>query len=303
VIRFPAMGTTVAFQAVGVPPAAAEAAARDLVEQIEAQLSRFRPDSDISRLSRSAGAWIPVGEHTLAVLTAAIELRSATEGLFDPTAGAGPAPQPRPGAAGSPGLVEVDLAAGRARVDRPVDLGAIGKGYAADQLIELARGLGAVAGFASVGVSSVSVFGRRPAGGPWRIGLRSPGEGANVSFGTINLTEGALATSGFDQQGRHIRDPRTGRPAHSEVLQVTVTAATGLVAEAYSTAIAVGGVSLAARLCEPSEAGCVLVTAESVLVSANLRAAFTPGPQPPPKQDASTEERSNGGVFGGIGSL
>jgi thiamine biosynthesis lipoprotein len=279
-IRFAAMGTTVAYQLVGVSPgaarAAAQSAAQSLIEQIESQLSRFRPDSDVSRLNRAAGTWTPVGDHTLAVLGAATELRQSTSGLFNPLAGALPLPgqPPTEPAAGS---LQLDIAAGQARLDGPIDLGGIGKGYAADQLIQLARELGASAALASVGVSSISVFGERPSGGPWRIGLRAPGQPAKVSFGTMALDSGALATSGLDEQGQHIRDPRSGQAAQSEVAQATVTAASGMVAEAYSTALMVGGVPLAARLCGPGQAGCVLVTAESVLVSSNLRESFAAG--------------------------
>ncbi|MDR1117866.1 MAG: FAD:protein FMN transferase [Bifidobacteriaceae bacterium] len=308
------MGTlveaTARFPAAAPAPSAArlDSALRSLIGEVEGQLSRFLPDSDVARLARAAGAWTPVGEHTLAVLGAALAAREATEGLFDP------APPGR----------DLGLMAGsaQARVEPPggLDFGAIGKGYAADQALRLCLALGAEAALVAVGVSSISFHapdGRRP----WRIGVRAPGGGRREALGVLSLVTGAVATSSLDEQPGHIWDPRQEAPssradeavgreapdsfclatstlrdgaarricqlssaavpaAAVDMAQATVVAPDGMTAEACSTALMLGGIPLAARLTDRlPDAAAVLVTTETVLVSAALRDAFTPGAQ------------------------
>jgi thiamine biosynthesis lipoprotein len=248
-----------------------------LVEEIEAQLSRFRPDSDISRLNREPSRWLEVGAHTAAVLRAAVELRDLTGGLFDP-AMPGRAIEVE-GQAGGPARARL----GPVRRARPdgigrnwelgpsgIDLGGIGKGYAADTCLELCRRHGTESALVMVGVSSLAGAGERPGGGPWRIGLRSPGAGPDQSFGLVELAGGGLATSGLDEQRAHIIDPRNGRPADSGLLQATVLAPTAIAAEAYSTALKVGGTAPAAAW--PIDS--ILVTDTAIVVSPGAATRF-----------------------------
>jgi thiamine biosynthesis lipoprotein len=290
------MGTLVTLKFGGAAADSLAGEARTLIEEIEAQLSRFRPDSDVSRLSRRPGEWLAVGAHTALVLAEAARLREATEGLFDPAlpgrglevrhaggengqARAGHVPgqaaearlavevlnRGREGRAGKgrDGIVGVGGVTG-------IDLGGIGKGYAAEACLALCRRRGADSALVGVGVSSFAAMGERAGGGPWRIGLRSPGGGPNDALGVLELAGGALATSGVDEQAGHILDPTTGRSADSGILQATVLAATGMEAEAYSTALMVGGVAAAARWPVAS----VTVTADAVLASPSAR--FSP---------------------------
>ncbi|MDR1634904.1 MAG: FAD:protein FMN transferase [Bifidobacteriaceae bacterium] len=258
--------------------AALVAAVRQLVVEIEDELSRFRPESDISRLNRRPGEWLAVGPHTAAVLAEAARLRAQTQGLFDPALpgrGIGVRRRAAEGSAGTAVMVaEARLAAGGDSRDRRrgIDLGGIGKGYAADACLALCRQFSAASALVAVGVSSLAVMGERPGGGPWRVGIRAPGAGRDQVLGVIDLADGALATSSLDEQAAHIIDPRTGRPCDSDILQATVLADSGMVAEAYSTALLVGGTSCAARWPVDS----VTVTAEAVLVSAGARASFRP---------------------------
>jgi thiamine biosynthesis lipoprotein len=96
----------------------------------------------------------------------------------------------------------------------------------------------------NLGGSTLAAF-----GAPVAVDLRDPtGEGR--PWGSFALAGAALGTSGADQQGGHIVDPRTGRPARG-VLQATVVAASAREADALSTAVFVlgaeGGLALAAR--------------------------------------------------------
>ena len=157
-----------------------------------------------------------------------------------------------------------------------LDLGGIAKGYTADACRDLAVSMGARGVLVSVGTSSVSVFGTRADGSPWRAGLRDPNGAPTAVSGVVELPVGdmaSLSTSGdnlgpmgsvragaapdpvSDPHARetsretpggggrifdhHIIDPRTGYPAHAGVRQVSVVASSGVLAEALSTALLV----------------------------------------------------------------
>ncbi|MDR1441295.1 MAG: FAD:protein FMN transferase [Bifidobacteriaceae bacterium] len=276
---------------------------RELVREIEAELSRYRGDSDVSRLNRASGQWLEIGQHTAAVLAAAAAWRIATGGLFDPAMPGQPIDVDTP--PGQPPRARIGRPAGAKTVhqresalsgidlkgiDSGIDLGGIGKGYTADQILALCQRHGASSALVSLGTSSLAALGERPGGGPWRIGLRSPGADRDQALGVAELAGGALATSGIDEQGHHIIDPRTGRPAKAGVLQATVMAADGMTAEAYSTALVVGGPTGAWPSAPTGAAGpdrdgftvsgaavaWILVTAEAVLVSPGATSCFHP---------------------------
>jgi len=155
-LEFRAVGTTCAAAVTAGPRARrALAAARDEVSACEAALSRFDPASDLSRLNASAGAWTRVDRRLVEALRLALRAREDTGGLFDPTvlpalAAAGydrsfeqlVERAPRRAAGWRAGaLIELDEEAGCARLEpgAAVDLGGIGKGYAAMRAVDAMR--------------------------------------------------------------------------------------------------------------------------------------------------------------------
>jgi FAD:protein FMN transferase len=266
-LRFGAMGTacsvTVTMDARSAWPAErALAAARGEVAACERALSRFVPHSDLSRLNDAAGEWTRVDARLLAALTAAVAARAATGGRYDPTVlpamlAAGydrsfEQLRPRPPAplrgwrAGA--AIDVDLEAGAARIEEhaAVDLGGIGKGFAASRALAAMRAAwrGMPGAIVDLG-GDLAVLGQAPDGGPWRIGVadpRSPGDHLAI----LEVTSGGVATSGRDKRrfgpgGRlhHLIDPATGRPAELGPLAATVVARDAAEAEAHATALAV----------------------------------------------------------------
>ena len=200
----------------------------------EQALSRFDPQSDLSRLNRAGGSWIPVDERLVEALLAAIIARAETDGRFDPTilpalAAAGydrsfellgdrEATPIEGWRAGS--RIEVDRQAGTARLEEgaAVDLGGIGKGFAATRALGAMRAAWAGLTGALVDLGGdIAVWGKPPEGGPWRVDIAdSRGHGHPV--GTLELEGGGVATSGRDTRrfgpgGRlhHLIDPTTGR--------------------------------------------------------------------------------------------
>jgi FAD:protein FMN transferase len=231
---FRAMGTDVECLLDG-PPGDRFGAVEAEFARLEALLSRFRPDSELSLLN-AAGS-LEAGPDLLAVTRLALEARTRTQGLFDPTihdalVAAGydrsfeyvAADGPASAAAGCGGEVELDGTIVRLGTGVRLDLGGIAKGYAVDRAVEL---------LAPAGPCLVNAGGDLAvAGGAWPVAI----EGGSL---TLELSRGAVATSGRDRRRwrrggeelHHLIDPSTGRPAATDVLHATVVAPTAVEAE------------------------------------------------------------------------
>jgi thiamine biosynthesis lipoprotein len=237
--------------------AAIESARAEIV-RIERAFSRFRPDSIISRLNASAGKQaVQCDDETCALLDAADALYRSSEGLFDVTSGvlrrawrfglergSIPDAQALKPLLGLIGWDSVQREGNWVRMPRPgmeIDLGGIGKEYAADRVVRLWRALGVPHGLVNL-AGDVCVIGGHPDGRPWRLGVRHPRrEGALLA--ELPLRDGALATSGdyerymTDSQGRrhcHILNPRTGSSA-SHWQSISVVAPLAVVAGGFCT--------------------------------------------------------------------
>jgi thiamine biosynthesis lipoprotein len=256
---FQAMGTTVSYL---LPVEGSEQGAEliaDLFARWEAILSRFRPQSELTRLNRSAGQWVEVSELLYVVLTRALEAAAASDGLYDPTL----LPQlrqlgydrsfellERAGEAAHAGQeeeasvqqgeplesllggawrrIEVDPVKRRVRLPAgaQLDFGGIAKGMAIDTALGALRRRGLVPALVNAG-GDLAVAGLPPDGEHWAIAI--PGRRGGW---TIPLRRGALATSGIARRRwwrdgslrHHLLDPRTGLPATNGLWSVTVVA-------------------------------------------------------------------------------
>jgi thiamine biosynthesis lipoprotein len=276
--RFRAMGTSmeILLEAPDTPVArAAVAGGRREIARLEALLSRFRSDSELSRLNARRRAH--VGPDLLRVLGAALDLRRRTGGRFDPTVGRALAaagydrdfaavhddPRPPRPAAPAGGVVLLDPRGGWALLGPgiDVDLGAIAKGDAADRACAVVAGAGPC--LVNAG-GDIVVSGPRQ-DGPWPVALATPA-GELV----VDLARGALATSGVDRRrwsraGRtlhHAIDPRTGASAATDLFRATAVASTGAEADAIATALLVAGARGARRLADAWSVPAALVGAD-----------------------------------------
>lgn len=245
---FHAMGTDVELMVLGSEGDRWDAVEREF-ERLEQSMSRFRPDSELSRLNRDG--YIDGSPALIEVVSAALEARDRTGGLFDPTvhdalvlAGydrtfeevADVVPKASAGASCA-GEVVVDGRRITLGAGVRLDLGGIAKGYAVDRACEL---------LADAGPALVNAGGDVAVrGGSWPVGVET-------AAGTITLLleRGALATSGSDrrrwatEQGaaaHHLIDPRTGRPAETCVLRATVFADSAVEAEVLAKVAFLGG--------------------------------------------------------------
>jgi thiamine biosynthesis lipoprotein len=141
------------------------------------------------------------------------------------------------------GWHQVELEARQVRLPiagMELDLGGIGKEYAADRAAERCQAMGLVGGFVDLG-GDIRAIGPRADGAGWRLGIRDPRDEHKL-LGELTFAQGALATSGdyergFDVNGRrygHLLDARTGWPV-SHWSSVSVAAPNALAAGALAT--------------------------------------------------------------------
>jgi thiamine biosynthesis lipoprotein len=262
--RWPALGTSASVVVAdpGALPAARLAVEAELAA-IDLACSRFRGDSDLSRLNASAGRPVRVGPLLLEAITVALRAAALTDGIVDPTIGralilAGydrnfavlTDARRRLVARRVAGwrAVEVDEARSEVQVPRGVslDLGATAKALAADRAAAVAAAaVPAVGVLVNLG-GDIAVAGPPPAGG-WPVRVaddhRAPPEAPGQS---LTLASGGLATSSttvrrWAPDAHHIIDPRTGLPAVSRWRTVSIAAATCVDANIASTAAIVLG--------------------------------------------------------------
>jgi thiamine biosynthesis lipoprotein len=234
----------------------AAAAAISEIARIEARYSRYRPDSELSRINAvaTAGGDVEVDPETAGLITYAQACFRMSGGLFDITSGilrrawdfaAARLPEPDAISVLLPRIGFDRLIWQAPRLSFPIpgmeiDFGGLGKEYAADRAASVCRAMGIRHGFVDLG-GDIRFLGAESNGEPWRIGIRHP-RAPSTTMGEVALDAGAIATSGdyerfIEVEGRrycHILDPRTGWPAQG-LRSVSVIADDCLVAGTLAT--------------------------------------------------------------------
>lgn len=304
------MDTVMTHRAFGRHAAKALQAVKREAARLEGMLSRFLPESEIARINELAGnAPCSVSPETFDVLSCATELSAACQGMFDVTigplvdlwsTGRGALRPPADSEIrralslvdyGDLLLDQVRRTAGLRRAGQSVDLGGIGKGYAADRFIRVFREYRVSSAFTNIG-GNVSALGARPDGSAWRVGIQHPRQ-PDALIGLVSVKDKAVVTSGdyqrffADSEGNryhHILDPATGYPSKSGLAGVTVVADCSgngsMIADALSTAVFIAGLDGGVALIDQYPgAGAVLVDTEmSVWATQNLKGCFVAAP-------------------------
>jgi thiamine biosynthesis lipoprotein len=269
---FRAMGSPCELHLYGPSRAAIDTvaeAARALIERLEQKYSRYREDSALSAINRSAGdpAGVEVDEETALLLDYAATAHAQSGGLFDATSGSlRRVWDLKSGRV--PAQAEIDaqlekVGWHRARWDKPrfalpvagmeLDFGGFGKEYAVDLVADLCRARGVRHGMVDLG-GDLHAIGPHPDGKPWVVGIRDP-EDPQRAIASVGLFRAALATSGDYERCMvvdgvrytHILDPRTGWPIQGGLRSASVIADRCLVAGTATTIAMLKGARAGAR--------------------------------------------------------
>jgi FAD:protein FMN transferase len=203
----------------------------DLVDRLERDLSRFRPNSDIARINRlAAGESTRVAPTTLECLGIARQMFDVTAGAFDVSIGTGLA------------SLEIDMEESTVRATTDgvrVDLGGIGKGYAVDLMAELLEEWGLPVTLVHGGFSSMLALDPPADSDGWTLTLSDPDD-ASIVLERLTAQQTAFGASGV-RKGDHIVDPRSGEPVRGRraawlTLRRPQGTAAAAVADALTTA-------------------------------------------------------------------
>ncbi len=276
------MGTTFGITLVGPPPSLdlsdLESAIYAELEAVELSMSTYIETSEISRFNRFGGSdWYEVSSALCSVVDTAINISRASGGAFDVTVGAivniwGFGPGIRSNT--KPDQEQITSLLSFTGTDRiesdcmipalrkthgsvTIDLSAIAKGYAVDQVADLISNHGISNSLVEIG-GEIRISGHNKDENAWSIAVESPILGARSVNSVIELTDTAVASSGdyrnfFMHEGKmysHTIDPRTGYPIEHEAAAVTVIAECTMVADAWATALLVLGPDSGLRLAE-----------------------------------------------------
>lgn len=257
-----AMNTYMTFTAYGENSEAALESVKQKIKELESLWSVTDEDSEIYQANYSSGQFVQMSADTAALVSFALEMARKTEGALEPTLypvlrawGFTTEQKQVPSQEELDRLLslvdysQISLQGNRLTVPdgMELDLGAVGKGYAADLATEVLREQGIESALLSLG-GNIQAVGSRPDGTDWRIGIRAPWEKENL--GVFQVRDAAVVTSGGyenyfeDTQGNiywHIIDPSTGFPAHSGLQSVTIIGTDGKTCDALSTALFVMG--------------------------------------------------------------
>ena len=244
------------------------AALFDAVDQVDRQMSTWKPDSHLSRLNAlPADQWMDLPQELTEVLDTALHIGQQSRGAFDIGVGElvnawgfGPAglqaAAPETSALAQcthfPALdgLEIDRARRRVRKRLPItlDLSGIAKGYGVDALARCLDGFDVTRYLVGID-GEMRAKGLKPDGQAWAVAIEKPVRHVREVMGVMELNDAAIATSGdyrhwVEVQGQrysHTMNPLTGQPVRNRLTAVTVVMPSSMLADAWATALLVLG--------------------------------------------------------------
>jgi len=270
------------------------------IRRIEHLMSTWIPTSELSKVNAAAGKRpVPVGRENMEVLKDSLRMAELTEGGFNIAVGPavaawnvsqeGRIPSQEELDAVRPLIslsqIDLDETAGTVflkRMGMQIDVGGIGKGFAADLAVEVMKLSGATAGVVALS-GDIRTFGRMPDQEQFVFGIQHPRKEQGQILGRIALENEAVSTAGDYQRFimkdgiryHHILDPTTLQPARG-CQSVTVIAKDGVMADGLDTGIFVMGPEKGMALIEslPGVEGVIVNAQGEVMISSGLNTRF-----------------------------
>ncbi|HPQ00959.1 MAG TPA: FAD:protein FMN transferase [Termitinemataceae bacterium] len=272
------------------------------LREIEDRMSVNKTGTELDAVNEAAGrAPVPVHPDTYYVVEKALEYARVSGGAFDPTVGPlvklwgigtedahVPNPSEIEGALKKIDYKKVLLDSEHHTIyltekGMALDLGAIAKGFAADELAAMLRQWRIRRALIDLG-GNILVVGEKQDGTPWRIGVQDPRSGRGEYIGIVQIKrDKTTVTSGvyeryFEQNGKryhHILSTRNGYPVQNGLLSVTVVADRSIDADALSTTVFALGYEKGLSLLETLDVGGIFIFEnQEVAVTSNLSSQF-----------------------------
>lgn len=243
----------------------------EICETYEAQLSRTIETSEISLINNAKGAPVEVSEETIKVIEKGIYYGDLSSGAFDITIGsvtelwdfksANPKPptaEEITNAANHVNYNNISISGNTVRIMDPyskIDLGAIAKGYIADQIKKYLESEGVKHALINLG-GNVLAIGNKLDGSSFNIGIQTPFDPEATPITSVKIDDKSIVTSGTYQRYyeydnnlyHHIIDPSTGKPCNNGLRSVTIITDSSLTADALSTTCFVLGAEKGMKL-------------------------------------------------------
>ena len=296
----PLLGTVITAQAYGVNAEESLNLAFDRVREIEKKMSLHLAESQVGHINQNAGKKpVSISTDTYFVIQTALDYAEKTNGSFNPVIG---------------NIVELwGIGTENARIPSieeinmflpyldykqliltkdpytayltsdmiKLDLGAIAKGYAGDEMARILLENGVSSALLNLG-GNVVVIGKKPNNTPWSIGIQNPLEPERGELvGVLNIQDTSVVTSGsyerfFEQDGtryHHIMDPATGYPAENGIISSTIITPNSAQADALSTAVYILGKEKGLALIEslPNVEAVLITSDQNIYTSSGVK--------------------------------
>ncbi len=282
--QFYAMDTVMTITAYGEDAQAAVDESIRYINDLEQKISRTDDSTELYALNENGEA--DLSDETLEILTDALELAQESDGFFDPTiANLSDLWQIGTEEQHIPKRSEIKQAKSLIGYDRikmdgnhislgkgmRIDLGGIGKGYAADRVVEIMQAHGVERAIIALG-GNVYVMGEKTEDTGWKVGITDPDNSSDY-LGVLEVSDTSVVTSGdyeryFEQDGVrycHIFDIRTGYPAQTDIRSVTIVDGNSTRADAFTTALFVMGYDKAVEFCAEHNIEAVFVLSDGTV--------------------------------------
>lgn len=247
-----------------------------MAETYEQMWSRTIPDSDVSTINAANGSYVTVDPETITLIEKGIVFSELSDGAFDLTVGAlsdlwdisnnpGVIPDQRriDEAKDTIGYGYISVSGNQVALTHEgtkIDLGAIAKGYIADQMKKYLLEHDVVSAMINLG-GNVLVIGNKPDGTAFQVGIQRPFDETNASIASIPLTDQTMVSSGnyeryFEKDGiiyHHIIDTATGYPVENDLLSVTIVCDQSVDGDGYSTVCFSLGLEQGMKLIEETD--------------------------------------------------
>ncbi|ENK0557708.1 FAD:protein FMN transferase [Clostridium sporogenes] len=291
------MGTIINIKAYGKNADKAVQASVDKISDIENKMSLNISTSEINKINKNAGiAPVKVSKNTFDVVKASLIYSEKTKGSFDITVeplvslwgiGTDKARIPSKDEINNAlklinykdvVINEKESTIMLKRKDQAIDLGAIAKGYTADELKKVLLNYNVSSAFLNLG-GNVYVLGNKSDKTPWKIGVQNPLEPRGDYLGIVSVSDKSVVTSGnyerfFERNGKryhHIFDTKTGYPAEKGLISVSIISDKSIDGDALSTSVYTLGLDEGKKLIES------LKDVEAVFVTEDKKVYTTSG--------------------------